>query len=157
MSNNYWEDEEDELDTNDGLDGNDLVKKLRKAKRSDEKRIKELSEQLEGFLKDKKESTVRQVLEKKGVNLKAARLIMKDLEEINEETVTNWLGDNADLFGIKMSDAPEIDRNNLAALRNQDVLTQGAVTPDKTQDVESRLDNASSTEEILSLLRSQQQ
>jgi hypothetical protein len=156
MSNNYWEDEEDELDTNDGLDGNDLVKKLRKAKRSDEKRIKELSEQLEGFLKDKKESTVRQVLEKKGVNLKAARLIMKDLEEINEETVTNWLGDNADLFGIKMSDAPEIDRNNLAALRNQDVLTQGAVTPDKTQDVESRLDSASSTEEILSLLRSQQ-
>jgi hypothetical protein len=156
MSNNYWEDEEDELDTNDGLDGNDLVKKLRKAKRSDEKRIKELSEQLEGFLKDKKESTVRQVLEKKGVNLKAARLIMKDLEEINEETVNNWLGDNADLFGIKMSDAPEIDKNNLAALRNQDVLTQGAVTPDKTQDVESRLDNASSTEEILSLLRSQQ-
>jgi hypothetical protein len=156
MSNNYWEDEEDELDTNDGLDGNDLVKKLRKAKRSDEKRIKELSEQLEGFLKDKKESTVRQVLEKKGVNLKAARLIMKDLEEINEETVTNWLGDNADLFGIKMSDAPEIDKNNLAALRNQDVLTQGAVTPDKTQDVESRLDSASSTEEILSLLRSQQ-
>jgi hypothetical protein len=156
MSNNYWEDEEDELDTNDNLDGNDLVKKLRKAKRSDEKRIKELSEQLEGFLKEKKESTVRQVLEKKGVNLKAARLIMKDLEEINEETVTNWLGDNADLFGIKMSDAPEIDRNNLAALRNQDVLTQGAVTPDKTQDVESRLDNASSTEEILSLLRSQQ-
>jgi hypothetical protein len=55
-----------------------------------------------------------------------------------------------------MSDAPEIDRNNLAALRNQDVLTQGAVTPDKTQDVESRLDSASSTEEILSLLRSQQ-
>jgi hypothetical protein len=156
MSNNYWEDEEDELDTNDGLDGNDLVKKLRKAKRSDEKRIKELSEQLEGFLKDKKESTVRQVLEKKGVNLKAARLIMKDLEEINEETVNNWLGDNADLFGIKMSDAPEIDKNNLAALRNQDVLTQGAVTPDKTQDVESRLDSASSTEEILSLLRSQQ-
>ena len=156
MSNNYWEDEEDELDTNDGLDGNDLVKKLRKAKRSDEKRIKELSEQLEGFLKDKKESTVRQVLEKKGVNLKAARLIMKDLEEINEETVNNWLGDNADLFGIKMSDAPEIDKNNLAALRNQDVLTQGAVTPDKTQDVESRLDSASSAEEILSLLRSQQ-
>ena len=156
MSNNYWEDEEDELDTNDNLDGNDLVKKLRKAKRSDEKRIKELSEQLEGFLKEKKELTVRQVLEKKGVNLKAARLIMKDLEEINEETVNNWLGDNADLFGIKTSDAPEIDKNNLAALRNQDVLTQGAVTPDKTQDIESRLDSAASTEEILSLLRSQQ-
>jgi DNA-binding transcriptional regulator YbjK len=156
MSNNYWEDEEDELDTNDSLDGNDLVKKLRKAKRSDEKRIKELSEQLEGFLKEKKESTVRQVLEKKGVNLKAARLIMKDLEDVNEEAVNNWLNDNADLFGIKTSDAPEIDRDNLATLRSQDIITQGAVTPDKAQDIESRLNNASSEEEILSLLRSQQ-
>jgi len=156
MSNNYWEDEEDELDTNDSLDGNDLVKKLRKAKRSDEKRIKELSEQLEGFLKEKKESTVRQVLEKKGVNQKAARLIMKDLEDVNEETVNNWLNDNADLFGIKTSDTPEIDRDNLATLRSQDIITQGAVTPDKAQDIESRLNNASSEEEILSLLRSQQ-
>ena len=157
MSNNYWEDEEDEVDTNDVLDGNDLVKKLRKAKRSDEKRIKELSEQLEGFLKDKKESTVRQVLENKGVNLKAARLIMKDLDDVNEETVNNWLNENADLFGIKASDAPEVDKDNLATLRSQDVITQGAVTPDKAQDLEARLNSASSQEEILSLLRSQQQ
>ena len=157
MSNNYWEDEDDDLDTTDGLDGNDLVKKLRKAKRADEKRIKELSEQLEGFLKEKKESTVRQVLEKKGVNAKAARLIMKDLDDVNEETVNSWLEDNADLFGIKIdADAPEIDKGNLAALRNQDVLTQGAVTPDKAQDFEARLNNASSADEILSLLRSQE-
>ena len=156
MSNNYWDDEDDDLDTPDALDGNDLVKKLRKAKRADEKRIKELSEQLEGFLKEKKESTVRQVLEKKGVNQKAARLIMKDLDDVNEEAVNSWLDDNADLFGIKVADAPEVDRNNLAALRNQDVLTQGAVTPDKAEDFEMRLNNASSAEEILGLLRSQQ-
>lgn len=156
MSNNYWEDEEDDFDTNDNLDGNDLVKKLRKAKRADEKRIKELSEQLEGFLKEKKESTVRQVLEKKGVNAKAARLILKDLDDVSEEAVSNWLDDNADLFGIKVADAPEVDKNNLAALRNQDVLTQGAVTPDKAEDFEMRLNNASSAEEILGLLRSQQ-
>jgi hypothetical protein len=156
MSNNYWEDEEDDFDTNDNLDGNDLVKKLRKAKRADEKRIKELSEQLEGFLKEKKESTVRQVLEKKGVNAKAARLVLKDLDDVNEETVSNWLDENADLFGIKVADAPEVDRDNLAALRNQDVLTQGAVTPDKAEDFEMRLNNASSAEEILGLLRSQQ-
>ena len=156
MSNNYWDEEDDDLDTTDNLDGNDLVKKLRKAKRSDEKRIKELSEQLEGFLKEKKENTVRQVLEKKGVNQKAARLIMKDLDDVNEEAVNNWLDDNADLFGIKVADAPEVDRNNLAALRSQDVLTQGAVTPDKAEDFEMRLNNAGSAEEILGLLRSQQ-
>ena len=156
MSNNYWEDEEDDFDTNDNLDGNDLVKKLRKAKRADEKRIKELSEQLEGFLKEKKESTVRQVLEKKGVNAKAARLILKDIDDVNEEAVSNWLDENADLFGITVADAPEVDKNNLAALRNQDVLTQGAVTPDKAEDFEMRLSNANSADEILSLLRSQQ-
>ena len=156
MSNNYWEDEDDDIDTNEVLDGNDLVKKLRKAKRSDEKRIKELSEQLEGFLKEKKENTVRQVLEKKGVNAKAARLIMKDLDDVNEETVNSWLEDNADLFGIKTEDAPAVDKNDLAALRNQDILTQGAVTPDKAEDFEMRLNNAGSAEEILSLLRSQE-
>ena len=156
MSNNYWDEEDDDLDTPETLDGNDLVKKLRKAKRADEKRIKELSEQLEGFLKEKKESTVRQVLEKKGVNQKAARLIMKDLDDVNEEAVNSWLDENADLFGIKVADAPEVDRNNLAALRQQDVLTQGAVTPDKAEDFEMRLNNAGSAEEILGLLRSQQ-
>ena len=156
MSNNYWDEEDDDLDAVDNLDGNDLVKKLRKAKRADEKRIKELSEQLEGFLKEKKESTVRQVLEKKGVSAKAARLIMKDLDDVNEETVNNWLDENSDLFGIKTADAPEVDRANLAALRSQDTLTQGALTPDKAEDFEMRLNNANSAEEILGLLRSQE-
>jgi len=156
MSNNYWDEEDDDLDTPEVLDGNDLVKKLRKAKRADEKRIKELSEQLEGFLKEKKEVTVRSVLEKKGVNAKAARLIMKDLEDVNEEAVNNWLDENADLFGIKVADAPAVDKNDLAALRNQDVLTQGAFTPDKAEDLEMRINNAGSAEEILGLLRSQQ-
>jgi hypothetical protein len=155
MSNNYWEDEEDDFDSSEAGDGSDLVKKLRKAKRADEKRIKELSEQLDGFLKEKKESTVRQVLEKKGVNAKAARLIMKDLEDINEESVNSWLEDNGDLFGINVQESTA-DKNDLAALRQQDVLTQSAVTPDKAEDFEHRLNNASSAEEILGLLRSQQ-
>jgi hypothetical protein len=154
MSNNYWEDEEDDLDVTES-DGNDLVKKLRKAKRADEKRIKELSEQLDGFLKEKKESTVRQVLEKKGVNPKAARLILKDIDEVNDESVSNWLDDNADLFGIKTESQSLVNENDLAALRQQDSLTQSAVTPDKAEDFENKLNNASSAEEILSLLRSQ--
>jgi hypothetical protein len=101
MSNNYWDEEdEDDLDTETSAgDGGDLLKKLRKAKRADEKRIKELTEQLEGLSKVQRERTVKEVLEKKGVNAKAARLIMKDLEDVNEESVTNWLDDNADLFG----------------------------------------------------------
>lgn len=157
MSNNYWDDEDDDQDTDTDtpMDGSDLLKKLRKAKRADEKRIKELTEQLEGFSKAQRESTVKSVLEKKGVNQKAARLVLKDLDgDFSEEAVSNWLDENADLFGIEVSQKP--DTQNLATLRQQDVMTQNAVTPDRAQDLEQRMDNASSMEELISLMQGQQ-
>jgi hypothetical protein len=157
MSNNYWDDEEDDdLDTDTSNDGSDLLKKLRKAKRADEKRIKELTEQLESLSKVQRERTVKEVLEKKGVNPKAVRLILKDLDDVNEESVNNWLDENADLFGIEVSkEAPlasEIDR---AALRQQDIVTQGAITPDRAEDMNLRLDQAQTAEEIINLIYSQ--
>ena len=157
MSNNYWDDEDDDLDneTETQMDGSDLLKKLRKAKRADEKRIKELTEQLETFSKAQRESTVKSVLEKKGVNQKAARLVLKDLDgDFSEEAVSNWLDENADLFGIEVSQKP--DEQNLATLRQQDVMTQKAVTPDRAQDLEQRMDNAGSMEELIALMQSQQ-
>jgi hypothetical protein len=159
MSNNYWDDEDDDLDTTDEapMDGSDLLKKLRKAKRADEKRIKELTEQLEGFSKTQREAIVKSVLEKKGVNLKAARLVMKDLDDINEDSVSNWLDDNADLFGLTVNeDASKITQEDRAALRNQDLVTQNAMTPDRANDIEYRMSQATSEEDILSILRSQQ-
>ena len=154
MSNNYWDEEEDEdttIETN--MDGTDLLKKLRKAKRSDEKRIKELEDQLNGYVKKDKESSVAKVLEQKGVNPKAARLILKDLDEVNEQTINGWLEDNGDLFGITQSqDAPQANEVDLAALRQQDALTQGAITPDRAEDMSMRLDQAQSAEEIYQIL-----
>ena len=157
MSNNYWDEEEDDdLDTETSSDGSDLLKKLRKAKRADEKRIKELTEQLESLSKVQRERTVKEVLEKRGVNAKAARLIMKDLDDVNEESVANWLEDNADLFGLKVEDSVNEERElNRAALRQQDVLTQGAMTPDRAEDLSLRIDNAESLDDVLSILRSQ--
>jgi hypothetical protein len=159
MSNNYWDDEEDDdQDTQEYAgDGSDLLKKLRKAKRADEKRIKELTEQLEGLSKVQRERVVKEVLAKKGVNEKAARLVLKDLDDVNEESVSNWLDDNADLFGIKVAEqeAP-VSQQDLARLRQQDVLTQGALTPDRGLDVEQRMKQANSAEELLSILQSQQ-
>jgi hypothetical protein len=159
MSNNYWDDEEDEdldTDTNVG-DGSDLLKKLRKAKRADEKRIKELTEQLETFTKTQREQTVKQVLEQKGVNAKAARLIMKDLDDVSEESVNNWLIDNAELFGLKVDTQEKQEQDiNRAALRQQDMVTQNALTPERTEDMESRIASANSADEILAILQAQQ-
>ena len=156
MSNNYWDEEDDDLDTPEQYqaDGSDLLKKLRKAKRADEKRIKELTEQLETFSKAQRERLVHEILEKKGVNKKAARLAMKDLDEVNEESVNRWLDDNADLFGVQVPDSAP-NPNDLAALRQQDVITQGAITPEQGMNLDQRLAQAQSPDEILAILRSQ--
>ena len=155
MSNNYWDDEEDnDVEVPDHqLSGDDLVKKLRKAKRADEKRIKELSEQLDGFLKEKKERTVSEVLAKKGVNAKAARLILKDVQEATEESIDSWLRDNGDLIGYNPQAEKVEEQQNLATLRQQDILTQGGIAPDKVVDIEARMNNAESMEDLINLLR----
>jgi hypothetical protein len=158
MSNNYWDEDEDDLDTDNEvqMDGSDLLKKLRKAKRNDEKRIKELTEQLEGLSKAQRERTVKEVLEQKGVNPKAQRLILKDLEDVSEESVNTWLDDNGDLFGLTKEPAVTQEQEvNRAALRQQDILTQGSLTPDRAEDLEAKISNAQSAEEILSILRTQ--
>jgi hypothetical protein len=158
MSNNYWDEDEDDLDTDNtgSMDGSDLLKKLRKAKRADEKRIKELTEQLEGLSKGQRERIVQEVLEKQGVNPKATRLILKDLEDVSEESVNNWLDENGDIFGLSKSNgapkASDADRN---ALRKQDAVTQGATTPDRGEDIEMRIDGAQSREELERILYSQ--
>jgi hypothetical protein len=155
MSNNYWDDEDDDLDTemDTPMDGSDLLKKLRKAKRADEKRIKELTEQLETLYIGQSERIVKETLEKKGVNPKALRLVLKDLDEVSEESVNNWLDDNADLFGLEVRrDAPEVNSQNRAALRQQDLVTQGATTPDRAEDMSMRIANADSAEEIINMI-----
>ena len=159
MSNNYWDEDEDDLDTDTDvqMDGSDLLKKLRKAKRNDEKRIKELTEQLEGLSRSQRERTVKEVLEKKGVNLKAQRLILKDLDDITEESVNTWLEDNGDLFGLVQPEVSQEQELNRAVLRQQDVVTQLGMNPDRAEDLLSRINNAASAEELNSIIYSQQQ
>ena len=159
MSNNYWDEDEDDLDTDNEvqLDGSDLLKKLRKAKRNDEKRIKELTEQLEGLSKAQRERTVKEVLEQKGVNLKAQRLILKDLDDITEESVNNWLEDNGDLFGLTQPEVSQEKELNRAALRQQDMVTQLGMSPDRADDLLNRINNAETVEELHSIIYSQQQ
>ena len=159
MSNNYWDEDEDDQDTDNEvqMDGSDLLKKLRKAKRNDEKRIKELTEQLEGLSKSQRERTVKEVLEQKGVNPKAQRLILKDLDDITEESVNNWLEDNGDLFGLTQPEVNQEKELNRAALRQQDAVTQLGMTPDRADDLLNRINSAETAEELQSIIYSQQQ
>lgn len=157
MSNNYnWDDEDEDLDAEYGAPtgDNDLLKKLRKAKRADEKHIKELTDKYESLLKVERERTVKEVLEKNGVNPKASRYILNDITEINEDAVSNWLRDNGELFGYKpeATGAPAVSEEHRQALRAQDTFTQGAKTPDIAEDLEQLILNADSNEELDKLL-----
>lgn len=156
MSNNYWDDEdEDDVTSEAQLSEGDLIKKLRKAERAKEKRIKELTEQLESLSKSQRERTVKEILEKKGVNQKAARFILNEVTDSSEEAINAWLEENGDLFGFSNESQPKPNEANLAALRQQDIITEGAMTPDKMEDLSMKLDNFGSQDELINFLRSQ--
>jgi hypothetical protein len=160
MSNEqYWENDnenlENELNRSQHSYDDNGIANLRKAKRADEKRIKELEEQLANFSKERNERTVKEILESKGVNTKAARLVLKDLDTINEDAVSNWLVENGDLIGYAPKQEKPVDTENIRALQQQDSVTQTADTPAYSEDIARLIANASSEEEIISILSGQ--
>lgn len=156
MSNEkYWEDEDDNDNLNLENQGeDDGIKNLRKAKRANEKYIKQLEAELGRYIAEDYERIVDKVLQSKGVNSKAARLIIKDLDEVNEDTISNWLAENGDLIGYKPNEAKPVDQENLRALKQQDDLTQSAMAPTYSEDIERALANATTEEEIMSIIKS---
>lgn len=154
-SNDNWN-EEDDLDfLGQDEDQTQGIKDLRKAKRADEKRIKELMERLEKFERQERESTVSKVLESKGVNSKAARLILKDVDEVSEESVNNWLRDNGDLIGYQEPQQEET-KPNVREFSRQDSATQFAATSDASDEYVDMLQNydGTSVDELLSIIQS---
>ena len=156
MSNEqYWEDDNLENELNRSNSNEDAgIANLRKAKRADEKRIKELEEQLAKFSRESNERTVREILESKGVNPKATRLILKDLDTINEDAVSNWLVENGDVIGYTPGEQ-KVDTENLRALKQQDSATESADTPAYSEDLVAALSkNYDSEEELLAVIKS---
>lgn len=159
MSNdNYYDNDNEELynELNRSSESNgskDAMANIRAAKRADEKRIKELEEQLAAFSKERNESIISRVLETKGVNAKAARLVLKDLDVVSEESVNNWLADNGDLIGFQPKQENQAANSaDVQAMKKQDNVTHAAAAPSYSDDIEQKLLNATTEEEILSLL-----
>lgn len=159
MSNNYWEDEDDDTLTTpeQGLSSNDndLVRQLRKADRAKEKRIKELESELVGFKKVQSERTIKEILEQEGVKPSAAKYILKDIENVTPDSIKEWLRDNGEDFGWQPATASKVSDEDRAAISKQDRITQGAITPDRGEDLEMRIDQASSPEELRRILYSE--
>jgi hypothetical protein len=160
MSNNNqdWDDDfefEDFDDAPQRGSSDDVLKKVRRAERAKDKQLKELQSELEALRKFQRETTISQVLSEKGVNPKVAKFIPADIE-MSSDSISNWLTDNGELFGVA---APvkqsAVDVNDIAALRQMDAVTSGAISPDDVNDAFNIMNNAGSAEELLNFLYSQ--
>jgi len=151
MSNYDYEDDDDfDMDSS----GNDLVKQLRKAAKAKDKEIAELRSQFDGLSKAQRERTIKDALERRGVNQKIASFIPQDIDP-TEESVSKWLEDYADVFGIELSQnqRTNVDPADIAAYKKMTGTADAGMTPERGADVMSRLMNASSKEELDDIIR----
>lgn len=159
MSNNNqdWL-EDDEFDFEEETQprsSDDVLKKVRRAERAKDKQVKELQAELEALRKFQREATISQVLTEKGVNPKVAKFIPADIE-LSSDSISNWLTDNGELFGVAApTQQSAVDVNDMAALRQIDAVTSGAISPDDVNDAFNIMNNAGSAEELLNFLYSQ--
>ena len=159
MSNNNqdWLDD-DEFDLEEetqSRSSDDVLRKVRRAERAKDKQLKELQAELESLRRFQREATISQVLAEKGVNPKVAKFIPADIE-MSSDSISNWLSDNGELFGVAApTQQNAVDVNDMAALRQIDAVTSGAISPDDVNDAFNIMNNASSAEELLNFLYSQ--
>lgn len=147
MSNYDYEDDDD-FDTTESS-SNDLVKQLRKAAKQKDKELAELRSQFEGLSKAQRERSIKDALERRGVNQKIASFIPQDIDP-TEESVSKWLEDYSDVFGIDLgqNQSTNVDPADIAAYKKMTGTTDVASSPERGADVMSRLMNATSKEEL---------
>jgi len=152
MSNYDYEDDDD-FDTNDS--SNDLVKQLRKASKQKDKELNELKAQFESLNKSQRERAIKDALASRGVNSKIASFIPQDIDP-TEESVSKWLEDYADVFGIETGQTqatPNINPADAAAYKRMTNSADSGTSPEHNGDIMQRLMNANSKEELDEVIR----
>ncbi len=152
MSNYDYEDDDD-FTTEDT--SNDLVKQLRKAAKQKDKELQELKSQFESLNKSQRERAIKDALASRGVNSKIASFIPQDIDP-TEESVSKWLEDYADVFGIETGQTqatPNVNPNDAAAYKRMTNSADSGVSPEHNGDIMQRLMNANSKEELDEVIR----
>jgi len=152
MSNYDYEDDDD-FTMDDS--SNDLVKQLRKAAKQKDKELQELRSQFEGLNKAQRERAIKDALASRGVNSKIASFIPQDIDP-TEESVSKWLEDYADVFGIETGQTqatPNVNPNDAAAYKRMTNSADSGVSPEHNGDIMQRLLNANSKEELDEVIR----
>ena len=151
MSNYDYEDDDD-FTTEDT--SNDLVKQLRKASKTKDKELQELRSQFDSLNKSQRERAIKDALAARGVNSKIASFIPQDIDP-TEESVSKWLEDYADVFGIEVSQTqtPNVNPADAAAYKRMTNSADSGTSPEHNGDIMQKLMNANSKEELDDLIR----
>jgi hypothetical protein len=152
MSNYDYEDEDD-ITQDDSP--NDLVKQLRRASKAKDKELNELKAQFESLNKAQRDRAIKDALASRGVNSKIASFIPQDIDP-TEESVSKWLEDYADVFGIETGQTqatPNVNPNDAAAYKRMTNSADSGVSPEHNGDIMQKLMNANSREELDEVIR----
>ena len=151
MSNYDYEDDDD-ITQDDSP--NDLVKQLRKASKQKDKELAELRSQFETLSKGQRERAIKDALAARGVNSKIASFIPQDIDP-TEESVSKWLEDYADVFGIEVSQTqtPNVNPADAAAYKRMTNSADSGASPEHNGDIMQKLMNANSKEELDDVIR----
>jgi hypothetical protein len=151
MSNYDYEDDDFEMDSS----GNDLVKQLRKATKQKDKELSELKAQFESLNKAQRERAIKDALASRGVNGKIAAFIPQDIDP-TEESVSKWLEDYSDVFGIESNQTqatPNVSPADAAAYKRMTNTVEAGVSPEHNDNIMQKLMNANSREELDDVIR----
>lgn len=151
MSNYDYEDDDD-FTTEDT--SNDLVKQLRKASKQKDRELQELRSQFEGLNQMQRDRAIKDALASRGVNSKIASFIPQDIDP-TEESVSKWLEDYADVFGIEVSQTqtPNVNPADAAAYKRMTNSADSGASPEHNGDIMQKLMNANSKEELDDVIR----
>jgi len=149
MSNNDYEDDDFDFEDTSSNQSNDLVKQLRKAAKQKDKELAELRAQFDGVSKAQRDRAIKDVLEARGVNKKISAFIPQDIDP-TEESLSKWLDDYGDVFGIQPQESNQdvVDPAQAAAYKKMNSAVESGLTPDAGDDILRKLMSANSKEEL---------
>jgi hypothetical protein len=146
MSNYDYEDDDFDLDSS----SNDLVKQLRKQLKAKERELSEKESALTNLSLAQRERAIKDTLASRGVNSKIASFIPQDIDP-TEESVSKWLAEYADVFGIDVGQSqakPNVDPAQAAAYKRMTNAVESGSSPEHNDNIMQRLMNANSKEEL---------
>jgi len=151
MSNYDYEDDDFSFEDS----GNDLVKQLRKQLKAKEKELSEKESALTNLSKAQRERAIKDTLASRGVNGKIAAFIPQDIDP-TEESVSKWLEDYADVFGIEINQTqatPNVNPADAAAYKRMTNTVESGASPEHNDNIMQKLMNANSREELDEVIR----